>query len=115
MAEDPITLSKNNAREIVILRKRSHDHANRITLNHAQLDATRDDINSIKSDINVIKENHLSHMEKDMASMKTEIEAFKQTHTDDIKWIKEKFKSIDRKTWAVIMLILGTFIAIIVK
>ena len=69
-----------HSEEIKKVRERSHKNANEISKLKLMHEENLKDIEVIKKDINVIKNNHLSHMEKDISSMQT-----------DIGWMKKFF------------------------
>lgn len=90
-------LCENHTKEIDRLRKKSHTTNNKVSVLQAVYDDNCKDVDKIKSDITVIKENHLQHIEGDIRELKT-----------DVSWIK-------KIQWFSITTSIGTLIAIVVN
>ena len=58
------------------------------------------EIHDIRSDISVIKENHLAHIEKDLAEIKTE---FKEHRSE----VNTAISSLSNKVWYVLIVLVG--------
>ena len=69
-----------HAREIEKVRQSSHANTNEITKLSFMHKENYKDIGDIKADINIIKNNHLSHIEIDVSELKT-----------DMRWLKKFF------------------------
>ena len=93
-----------HSEEIKELRRVKHVNSNEISKLKLMHDDNLKDIDVIKKDIDLIKNNHLSHMEKDIASMQT-----------NIQWLKEKYNSMDKKFWALVIMSLGTLLSTVIN
>ena len=104
-------MCKSHDKQIDVLQKQvehatqsRHKNAGQISVLKAQHDTLCKDIGDIQDDLQTIKENHISHIESDMASVKS-----------DIGWLKERYEKLDKKFWAVLMLGISTLIGIVVN
>lgn len=91
-------------KQIVHATQSRHKNAGEISVLKARHEDTCEDIEQIQEDLKTIKENHISHIEADMASLKT-----------NVGWLKERYEKLDKKFWALLMLTLATLIGIVVN
>ena len=90
-------------KEITKVSERSHANTNEIQKLYIMHKENCKDINAIKGDVNKINSAQ-SNMEKDISEMKT-----------NIKWLKEKYESLDKKFWAILLLVITTLVSTIIN
>lgn len=86
-----------HAEEIKELRKIKHVNSNEISKLKLMHEENLKDIDVIKKDLFTIKENHLSHIEKDVAVL------------------KENVKRIDKIQWAVLGFTFASLVGIVIN
>jgi len=95
-----------HSKEIDELRRVKHKNTNEISKLKLMHEENLKDIDEIKVDINDIKNNHLTHIEKDIGTMQTDI----ATTQTDINWLKQSYTKLDKKFWAIVIMSLGTLL-----
>lgn len=64
------------------------------------------ELEQVKQEINVIKNNHLAHMEKSMSVLQTDVK-------DNRKYFDDRLNKLDNKIWTLVLLTLGTLLSTI--
>ncbi len=59
------------------------------------------EIEQVKKDINVIKDNHLTHLEATCVSLQNDVK-------DNRKYFDDRLNKLDNKIWTLVLLTLGT-------
>tara|TARA_R100000664_G_C2738693_1_gene127553 strand:- start:103 stop:345 length:243 start_codon:yes stop_codon:yes gene_type:complete len=59
------------------------------------------EIEQVKKDINVIKDNHLAHLEATCVSLQNDVK-------DNRKYFDDRLNKLDNKIWTLVLLTLGT-------
>ncbi|MDB4541763.1 hypothetical protein N9245_00345 [bacterium] len=59
------------------------------------------EVEQVKQNINVIKNNHLAHLEKSMANLEVDVK-------DNRKYFDNRLNNLDSKIWALVLLALST-------
>jgi len=59
------------------------------------------ELEQVKQEINVIKNNHLAHMEKSMSVLQNDVK-------DNRRYFDDRLNQLDRKIWTLVLLTLGT-------
>lgn len=59
------------------------------------------EVEQVKRDINVIKDNHLAHLERSMANLEGDVK-------DNRKYFDIRLNNLDNKIWALVLLALST-------
>ena len=59
------------------------------------------ELEQVKQEINVIKNNHLAHMEKSMSVLQSDVK-------DNRRYFDDRLNQLDRKIWTLVLLTLGT-------
>ena len=59
------------------------------------------ELEQVKQEINVIKNNHLAHMEKSMSVLQSDVK-------DNRRYFDDRLNKLDNKIWTLVLLTLGT-------
>lgn len=59
------------------------------------------ELEQVKQEINVIKNNHLAHMEKSMSVLQNDVK-------DNRRYFDDRLNKLDNKIWTLVLLTLGT-------
>jgi len=59
------------------------------------------EVEQVKRDINVIKDNHLAHLERSMANLEVDVK-------DNRKYFDIRLNNLDNKIWALVLLTIST-------
>ena len=59
------------------------------------------EVEQIKQEINVIKNNHLAHLERSMANLEVDVK-------DNRRYFDNRLNNLDNKIWALVLLALST-------
>ena len=64
------------------------------------------ELEQVKQEINVIKNNHLAHMEKSMSVLQNDVK-------DNRRYFDDRLNKLDNKIWTLVLLTLGTLLSTI--
>ena len=64
------------------------------------------EIDQVKNDINVIKNNHLAHLEKSVSVLQSDVK-------ENRKYFDSRLDKLDHKIWTLVLLTLGTLLTTI--
>ena len=59
------------------------------------------EIEQVKKDVDIIKNNHLAHIEKSVSVLKSDVK-------DNRKYFDDRLNKLDHKIWTLVLLTLGT-------
>jgi hypothetical protein len=59
------------------------------------------EVEQVKRDISVIKDNHLAHLERSMANLEVDVK-------DNRRYFDNRLNNLDSKIWALVLLALST-------
>lgn len=65
------------------------------------------ELEQVKQEISVIKNNHLAHMEKSMSVLQNDVK-------DNRKYFDDRLNQLDNKIWALVLLTLGTLVSTVI-
>ena len=76
-------------------------HARNVMAKRITTQELHTEVEQIKQEINVIKNNHLAHLERSMANLEVDVK-------DNRRYFDNRLNNLDNKIWALVLLALST-------
>ena len=76
-------------------------HARNVMAKRITTQELHTEVEQIKQEINVIKNNHLAHLERSMANLEVDVK-------DNRSYFDNRLNNLDNKIWALVLLALST-------